>query len=1488
MPRHLKIILLIPAMVTFLVGPRPAFCTETEQRLPLAINEFMASNSSSARDPQGQYDDWIEIYNYGAGAIDVGGMYLTDNIFSPTKWRIPSNDPDATIIGPHSYILIWADDDITDAGLHASFKLDADGEEIGLFDSDGITLIDSIVFGDQGGDISYGRHPDGSEQWQSFALPSPAATNIGAYEGFVSDVEFSHERGFYNLPFLVTLATETDGAIIYYTLDGSEPYVMAGRSATGVYVGPIYINSTTCLRVKAIRNGWKPADTQAQTYIFSADVITQSQQQALSAGYPNSWSGYPADYEMDRQIYTDPDYANLMEEALLSIPTVSITTDKDNLFDPSKGIYANPTRKGDEWERPASAEFFNRDGSKQFQINCGLRLQGGAARQPYKCPKHSFSLRFRGKWGPAKLQFPLFEGSSVKRFDSIHLRGMFNNAWTHWNPDQRRRAQMIRDQWVRDSLLEMGEISAGHGFFVHLYLNGMYWGVHNLHERPEASHYGAYYGTSSDELDAVNGGSVRDGDYNAWNHMKNAVAGRDWESIQKVLAVDNYIDWTIIQLFGSNNDLKSDGNWRAAGGGPDHRHWRFYAWDCERVLEGVNEGAPGGTQDPPGLFNHLDDIEEFRVRFADRLHKHLVNGGALTGEMTSQRWIERADEIDMAIIAESARWGDYRRDAHSYSTGPYYLYTKNDFWLVEQRRLLNQYFPYRTGNVLNQYRALGLYPNVDAPIFRINGVYQHGGPISKDNLFSMTGTSGAIWYTLDGSDPRPVVRSGRNSNATTTLVPENTTKRVLVPTGPVDSNWKTGAVFSDSVWTRCIGRPGGIGYERDSGYQQLITLDVEAQMYTRNCTCYIRIPFILGDRPDDFGSLTLKIRRDDGFVAYLNGVEVARRNFNGTPRWNSSAAASHSDSVAVLFESIDISPSLNTLRHGGNLLAIQGLNTSVTSSDFLIAVELIAAKGGAANGGTAFPTAQQYTGPFVLAESTQVKTRTLSGTTWSALNEATFAVGPVADNLRVTEIMYNAQDPNEEFIELANTGPENINLNLVSFTDGIDFTFPSLELAADEHVVVVRDRNTFEARYGGAVNIAGQYSGNLNNASERITLRDAIGRTILGFDYKDGWRSITDGEGFSLTVIDPANPDPDTWDSKASWRASAYTGGSPGHDDSGIIPEPGAVVINELLAHSHADATDWIELYNTTAAPVDIGGWFLSDSDDDPFRFEIARGTIIGPGEYIVFYEDLHFGNANNPGSHVPFALSENGELLYLRSAQNGVRTGYRDVQDFGASETGLSFGRYYKPGTGNYNFVAMDRTTQGTANAYPKVGPVVISEIMYHPAWPSGVSYTNEQYEYIELHNISGQPVTLYDYDKGQPWKFTDGIEFTFDTDLPVTIPAGGYLMVVKNPAAFSWRYPSVPAQKVLGPYDGKLSNSGEKLELSMPGDVDASGERRYIRIDRVTYSDGSHPEDVPGSVDLWPIEPDGGGESLRRRVSADYGNDPENWIAAAPSPGQ
>jgi hypothetical protein len=327
-----------------------------------------------------------------------------------------------------------------------------------------------------------------------------------------------------------------------------------------------------------------------------------------------------------------------------------------------------------------------------------------------------------------------------------------------------------------------------------------------------------------------------------------------------------------------------------------------------------------------------------------------------------------------------------------------------------------------------------------------------------------------------------------------------------------------------------------------------------------------------------------------------------------------------------------------------------------------------------------------------------------------------------------------------------------------------------------------------------------------------------------------------------------------------------------------------------VMSHSHGGDPDWIELYNSTAGAIDIGGWYLSDSDGNLMKYRIASGTVIGSGEYLVFYEDINFGEeSSDPGKLVPFALSENGEMVCLTSAldTNSVLTGYRQKEDFGASETDVSFGRYYKASTDNFNFVAMDYDTPWLANSYPKVGPIVISEIMYNPDWPEGGSYENDQYEYIELYNSSAGAITLYDYAENEPWKLTDGIDYTFPAGPnEVTIPAGGRILVVKNPAAFTWRYPGVSASIIYGPYDGKLDNGGERVQLGKPGDKYA-GTRYYIRVDRVDYSDGSHPGGEPGGVDLWPTEADGAGKSLTRTGAALYGNDPNNWTAQTPTPG-
>ncbi len=500
--------------------------------------------------------------------------------------------------------------------------------------------------------------------------------------------------------------------------------------------------------------------------------------------------------------------------------------------------------------------------------------------------------------------------------------------------------------------------------------------------------------------------------------------------------------------------------------------------------------------------------------------------------------------------------------------------------------------------------------------------------------------------------------------------------------------------------------------------------------------------------------------------------------------------------------------------------------------------------------------------------------------------------------LRITEIMYHPaagggfNEEEYEYVELKNIGSASLLLDGVKLTDGIYYTFvpgDDLYLGPGEYLLLVKNRAAFASRYDtSGVNIAaGVYTGSLENCGETINLEDDANNTILEFDYDDDWYDITDGLGYSLTIKDPNNSDLESWDSKGAWRPSAYVGGSPGDDDPCVLPNPGAVVINELLAHSDVLYTyDWVELYNTTDEPINIGGWYLSDDGDNLKKYTIPDGTSIDPCGYYVFYEDLHFG-LGNPADpcNVPFALSENGETLYLHSGQDGVlMTGYSEDEKFGPSQADVPFGRYYKASTDTYNFVAMSADTPNLPNAYPKVGPIVISEIMYHPQ-------NNADAEYVELLNIDDSNVTLQEYDNELhiyvPWRFTDDGGITFDLPLGVTMEPAERILLVRDITAFNSEYIGVPGDvQIFQWVIGRLNNAGEKIQLSKPGD-EVEATRYYIRVDRVNYSDGSHPEDCPGGVDLWPTGADGDGESLARKVSDDYGNDPDNWQAASPTPG-
>jgi len=338
----------------------------------------------------------------------------------------------------------------------------------------------------------------------------------------------------------------------------------------------------------------------------------------------------------------------------------------------------------------------------------------------------------------------------------------------------------------------------------------------------------------------------------------------------------------------------------------------------------------------------------------------------------------------------------------------------------------------------------------------------------------------------------------------------------------------------------------------------MISLSVESQMFGTSASCYVRIPFIISGDPSIHNEVILQMRYDDGFIAYLNGVEVTHAGFSGDAMWDSQADKEHNAS-AVTMNYFDISAFSDQLIEGVNMLAIHGLNVSKTSSDFLISAQLVARH---RTGPPPVPAESfEYTGPITLTQSMQIKSRVRQDehphSKWGALADQIVSVGSVAKSLRISELMYHPGDtgspldPNAEYIELTNIGAQAINLNRVQFTAGIEFVFPDVVLLPNEYVLVVKDLEAYASIYDAELAaVVGSYTGSLSNKGERLELVDAEANVIQSLEYDDKWVDLTDGSGFSLTLIDPADPLAVDSVDKDLWRASADVGGSPGWDDS--------------------------------------------------------------------------------------------------------------------------------------------------------------------------------------------------------------------------------------------------------------------------------------------------------------------------------------------------
>ncbi len=565
---------------------------------------------------------------------------------------------------------------------------------------------------------------------------------------------FSHDSGFYDAAFEVTVTSETASATIHYTTDCSEP-----TTNSAPYAEPIAVTNTTALRAAAFADGLTPSAVATRTYLFPDEVVRQP---ANPAGFPAAWvsaegQSVPADYEMNPQVAGVARCRLLLRRSLLSLATVSIVTETKNLFDKDSGIYVNPAGTGKDWERPASIELISSGGETGFQVSAGLRIAGTVFRDPVVAAKHSFRVLFKKKYGAAKLTYGLFDGDSaaVDEFDSLVLRA---GAWDSWsNAGAGASPQYVRDEFGRRTQLAMGR-AAPHGRFVHVYLNGLYWGVYNLAEQPEAFFAESYFGGDEDNWDVIDCGKATDGNLDAWEAMmaqvRGGLAGREaYQRIQgnspdgtpdpihdNLLDVSNYADYMIYNLWAGNTGWPAT-NWFAARDQVGDDGFRFLVMDSElslgldSPLDVDRTSVSNGVAEP---YAALKENSDFLRLFADRLHKHLSYDGALTTDAALFRYGEVADEVELAAISESARWGDHHGEP------PYTL----AHWRNQRNWMEGVYLKGRPGVFLNQCRAAGLYRNVDAPVFS-----RHGGLFTSGFMLSMS-ASNTIFYTLDGSDPR--------------------------------------------------------------------------------------------------------------------------------------------------------------------------------------------------------------------------------------------------------------------------------------------------------------------------------------------------------------------------------------------------------------------------------------------------------------------------------------------------------------------------------------------------------------------------------------------------------------------------------------------------------------------------------------------------------------------------------------------------------------
>lgn len=581
----------------------------------LYINEFLASNSKLNLDPDYKaYADWIELYNAGETRLQLAGYSLTDNLSQPAKWTFPAN----TSIAAKSFLVIWADDRNT--GLHTNYKLAAEGEQIGLFDYTQ-KLIDSLSYGQQTTNVSYGRYPDGQGSWRYFSTPTPGAANlVQPFEGIVSDPVFSQPGGFYRGEQSITLSHDGTAESIRYTTSGAAP-----SDTAALYTAPIRISRTTVLRAQAFRSGSLPSRVITRTF-FIDDSST--------------------------------------------LPVVSLSTAPENLWDDRTGIYVvgtngvtgycmnTPCNWNQDWERPATLEYYDAVGQLRFQLDAGIKIGGGCTR---KYPQKSLAVYARSIYGSSKINYPLFPDKKSESYNNLVLR----NSGQDWY------RTLFRDGMMQLLVKDRMDIDWQAYQPAVLFINGVYWGIQDLREKHNEHYLEANYGIDPDRVDIVSdNGEVHEGSATLYKELINFVSAHNlaekanYDQVRSQIDIDEYLNYLIAEIYFANIDWPG-GNikfWREWGAG--HK-WRWILFDTDlgfgahpqgqydsNTLANVTSPVETYYANPPWstlLIRKLLENQEFRNHFIQRFAGHIQTTFA------PARAIARIDSLTALIAPEIPR-----------------------------------------------------------------------------------------------------------------------------------------------------------------------------------------------------------------------------------------------------------------------------------------------------------------------------------------------------------------------------------------------------------------------------------------------------------------------------------------------------------------------------------------------------------------------------------------------------------------------------------------------------------------------------------------------------------------------------------------------------------------------------------------------------------------------------------------------------------------